>query len=189
MVLHYPLKLQLAAGVTTENVTHPNEQLITCFSILPAHILFVQILNFFHIFFNGSLYCFLNFTSFMQKLFQDIDYIIWTGDLPPHDVWNQTREENLYVLKETVAQMAQLFPGIPIFPALGNHEAAPVNRFVTPPFDMAEGEGASHASHATKFFCPVFLLHLCRMTIQLTGFMMNWIHNGDSGFPPAFPVQ
>ncbi|KAJ1531727.1 hypothetical protein ONE63_000393 [Megalurothrips usitatus] len=63
----------------------------------------------------------------------DIDYIIWTGDLPPHDVWNQTREENLSVLKETVAQMAQLFPGIPIFPALGNHEAAPVNSF-PPPF-------------------------------------------------------
>ncbi|XP_073991231.1 sphingomyelin phosphodiesterase isoform X2 [Rhodnius prolixus] len=63
----------------------------------------------------------------------DIDYIIWTGDLPPHDVWNQTREENLMILKETVAQMVKTFPGIPIFPALGNHEAAPVNSF-PPPF-------------------------------------------------------
>nr|CAD7578691.1 unnamed protein product [Timema californicum] len=63
----------------------------------------------------------------------DIDYILWTGDLPPHDVWNQTREENLMVLKETTAQMLQTFPGIPIFPALGNHESAPVNSF-PPPF-------------------------------------------------------
>ncbi|XP_039289630.1 sphingomyelin phosphodiesterase isoform X2 [Nilaparvata lugens] len=63
----------------------------------------------------------------------DIDYILWTGDLPPHDVWNQTREENLMILKQTVAQMTQFFPGIPIFPALGNHEAAPVNSF-PPPF-------------------------------------------------------
>nr|CAD7427774.1 unnamed protein product [Timema monikensis] len=63
----------------------------------------------------------------------DIDYILWTGDLPPHDVWNQTREENLMVLKETTAQMMQTFPGIPIFPALGNHESAPVNSF-PPPF-------------------------------------------------------
>lgn len=63
----------------------------------------------------------------------DIDYILWTGDLPPHDVWNQTREENLAVLKETVAQLAEKFPGIPIFPALGNHEAVPVNSF-PPPF-------------------------------------------------------
>lgn len=59
----------------------------------------------------------------------DIDYILWTGDLPPHDVWNQTREENLMVIKESTAQMINHFPGIPIFPALGNHESAPVNSF------------------------------------------------------------
>jgi hypothetical protein len=34
------------------------------------------------------------------------------------------------VLKETVAQLTDTFPGIPIFPALGNHESAPVNRCV-----------------------------------------------------------
>lgn len=61
--------------------------------------------------------------------FQDIDYILWTGDLPPHDVWNQTKEENLKVLQETVAQMSDMFPGVPIFPALGNHESSPVNRY------------------------------------------------------------
>ncbi|KAI5755410.1 hypothetical protein M8J77_016576 [Diaphorina citri] len=63
----------------------------------------------------------------------DIDYILWTGDLPPHDVWNQTRQENLDILKETVSQLSQMFPGIPIFPALGNHETVPVNSF-PPPF-------------------------------------------------------
>lgn len=63
---------------------------------------------------------------------QDIDYIIWTGDLPPHDVWNQTKEENLNILKEAVKQMSESFPGIPIFPALGNHESAPVNSFPPP---------------------------------------------------------
>lgn len=60
---------------------------------------------------------------------QDIDYILWTGDLPPHDVWNQTREENLKIIKETVKQMLEMFPKIPIFPSLGNHESAPVNRW------------------------------------------------------------
>jgi hypothetical protein len=34
------------------------------------------------------------------------------------------------ILKETVAQLTKTFPGIPIFPALGNHESAPVNRYV-----------------------------------------------------------
>ncbi|KYN21098.1 hypothetical protein ALC57_06543 [Trachymyrmex cornetzi] len=26
--------------------------------------------------------------------------------------------------------MVKMFPGIPIFPALGNHESAPVNRYI-----------------------------------------------------------
>ena len=71
-----------------------------------------------------SIYVTVNFLTL-----QDIDYILWTGDLPPHDIWNQTREENLKIIKETVRQMFEMFPGIPIFPALGNHESAPVNRF------------------------------------------------------------
>ncbi|XP_076061027.1 sphingomyelin phosphodiesterase-like isoform X3 [Oratosquilla oratoria] len=66
-------------------------------------------------------------------LHPDIDYIIWTGDLPPHDVWNQTRESNLHILEETVQQLVNHFPYTPIFPALGNHESAPVNSF-PPPF-------------------------------------------------------
>ncbi|OAD57535.1 Sphingomyelin phosphodiesterase [Eufriesea mexicana] len=69
----------------------------------------------------------------------DIDYILWTGDIPPHDVWNQTREENLNVLHETVTQLIEMFPGIPIFPALGNHESAPVNSF-PPPFVPKEND-------------------------------------------------
>ncbi|XP_044735214.1 sphingomyelin phosphodiesterase isoform X2 [Chrysoperla carnea] len=68
----------------------------------------------------------------------DIDYIIWTGDLPPHDIWNQTREENLKILRETVAQMSDMFPGLPIFPALGNHESVPVNSYPPPFLDSTE---------------------------------------------------
>ncbi|GLV33564.1 uncharacterized protein CBL_20281, partial [Carabus blaptoides fortunei] len=73
----------------------------------------------------------------------DIDYILWTGDLPPHDVcayivWNQTREENLKVHKDTVEQMSTRFPGTPIFPALGNHEAVSVNSFPAPFVDTLD---------------------------------------------------
>ncbi|XP_053639438.1 sphingomyelin phosphodiesterase isoform X2 [Cherax quadricarinatus] len=63
-------------------------------------------------------------------LHPNIDYIIWTGDLPPHDIWNQTRESNLNVMRATVQQLMDYFPYTPIFPALGNHEAAPVNRWL-----------------------------------------------------------
>uniref|UniRef100_A0A1A9ZW88 Sphingomyelin phosphodiesterase n=1 Tax=Glossina pallidipes TaxID=7398 RepID=A0A1A9ZW88_GLOPL len=74
-----------------------------------------------------------NMLSHIADTHSDIDYILWTGDLPPHDVWNQSKVENLEILKETVRQMVDKFPGVPIFPALGNHESAPVNSF-PPPF-------------------------------------------------------
>lgn len=74
-----------------------------------------------------------NMLKHIQETHPDIDYILWTGDLPPHDIWNQTKEENLKIIKETVKQMSNIFPNVPIFPALGNHESAPVNSF-PPPF-------------------------------------------------------
>lgn len=67
--------------------------------------------------------------NFWPLMTQDIDYIIWTGDLPPHDIWNQTKESNLNILRATIDQLILYFPSIPIFPALGNHESAPVNRY------------------------------------------------------------
>ncbi|XP_050717172.1 sphingomyelin phosphodiesterase-like isoform X1 [Eriocheir sinensis] len=70
-------------------------------------------------------------------LHPDINYIIWTGDLPPHDIWNQTKESNLNILRATIDQLILYFPSIPIFPALGNHESAPVNSF-PPPFVAAD---------------------------------------------------
>lgn len=75
-----------------------------------------------------SMFHFYKNTNMNFSFIQDIDYILWTGDLPPHDVWNQTKEENLKILQDTVKQMSDMFPGVPIFPALGNHESAPVNR-------------------------------------------------------------
>ncbi|KAG0720016.1 Sphingomyelin phosphodiesterase [Chionoecetes opilio] len=69
----------------------------------------------------------------IAQLHPDIDYIIWTGDLPPHDIWNQTKESNLNILRATINQLIIYFPETPIFPALGNHESAPVNSF-PPPF-------------------------------------------------------
>ncbi|XP_068906860.1 sphingomyelin phosphodiesterase-like [Tenebrio molitor] len=62
----------------------------------------------------------------------DLDYIIWTGDLPPHDIWNQTKDSNLAIIQDTVEQMFEYFPNTPIFPALGNHESIPAGSFAPP---------------------------------------------------------
>lgn len=62
-------------------------------------------------------------------LLQDIDYVIWTGDLVPHDVWMQTNEDLMNIIEESIKLVSEKLSGIPIFPALGNHERAPANWF------------------------------------------------------------
>lgn len=59
---------------------------------------------------------------------RDIDYIIWTGDIPPHDVWDQSRAGQLALLREVSSLINVYLGSIPIYPALGNHESLPVNR-------------------------------------------------------------
>lgn len=62
----------------------------------------------------------------------DIDYIMWTGDLPPHDIWLQTKNDSLKVLVESVKQIQNVFPNSVILPAVGNHEGIPAGNFPPP---------------------------------------------------------
>ncbi|KAF9317855.1 hypothetical protein BG003_000251 [Podila horticola] len=58
-------------------------------------------------------------------------FAIFTGDVPPHDVWLES--ESSVVPMEAVAYnvMAGLDAKIKIYPTVGNHEAGPVNLFPT----------------------------------------------------------
>lgn len=55
--------------------------------------------------------------------------MIWTGDLVPHDVWKQSNENNMNIIEDTIKLVSEKLTGIQIFPAIGNHERAPVNRY------------------------------------------------------------
>ncbi|KAH6928724.1 hypothetical protein HPB50_018775 [Hyalomma asiaticum] len=57
-----------------------------------------------------------------------IDYIIWTGDMVAHHVWNTSRTGNLDIMEYTVKMIEKYLPGVPVYPALGNHEGQPVDR-------------------------------------------------------------
>ncbi|CAF2610652.1 unnamed protein product [Rotaria sp. Silwood2] len=63
---------------------------------------------------------------------EDFDFIYYTGDLPPHNVWNQSRADQLYAIKTINQLLATTFPNKTFYPAVGNHEAAPCNMFPTP---------------------------------------------------------
>ncbi|XP_071804161.1 sphingomyelin phosphodiesterase-like [Asterias amurensis] len=62
-----------------------------------------------------------------------IDLVYLTGDIPAHDVWNQTRQDQTSALNETTQYLMKYLPGVPVYSALGNHESSPVNSF-PPPF-------------------------------------------------------
>ncbi|XP_071959555.1 sphingomyelin phosphodiesterase-like [Antedon mediterranea] len=63
---------------------------------------------------------------------EKFDAIYMTGDLPAHNVWNQTRDDELEILNEVTDMLLKYFPNTKIFPAIGNHESAPVNSFPPP---------------------------------------------------------
>lgn len=59
---------------------------------------------------------------------QDIDYIMWTGDSVPHDLWKITRRGNRAVLSQVADMIHQYFPGTPVYGSIGNHESFPRDR-------------------------------------------------------------
>ncbi|CAM4312397.1 unnamed protein product, partial [Lepidochelys olivacea] len=56
----------------------------------------------------------------------------WTGDLPAHNVWQQSRTDQLLALRTLSALLRKYLAPLPVYPAVGNHEAAPVNGFPPP---------------------------------------------------------
>jgi len=76
-----------------------------------------------------------NMVSTLAKLEPLPDFMVWTGDNPPHDIWEQSREENA---QASLAVTQMLYNGlgyIPVFPTVGNHESFPVNQFRGPGYD------------------------------------------------------
>ncbi|CAM4785122.1 unnamed protein product [Rotaria magnacalcarata] len=63
---------------------------------------------------------------------EKIDFVYYTGDLPPHDVWNQSREDQIYSINTINQWLVDLFPNKIFYSTVGNHEAAPCNLYPTP---------------------------------------------------------
>lgn len=62
------------------------------------------------------------------------DWVYWTGDIPAHNVWSQTRNQQLSELRVVSRLILRhLGPNVTVYPAIGNHESTPVNSF-PPPF-------------------------------------------------------
>ena len=73
-----------------------------------------------------------NLLQHVTEIAPDLDYIIFTGDLPAHNIWNQSREDILDAISTVNDLLAKYLPNTKIYPALGNHESSPVNSFPPP---------------------------------------------------------
>lgn len=67
--------------------------------------------------------------KFIKMTHKDINYVIWTGDIPPHDVWHETRDGQLELIKLAGKLIRKHLGNVPIYPTLGNHESVPLNRY------------------------------------------------------------
>ncbi|XP_068231172.1 sphingomyelin phosphodiesterase-like [Palaemon carinicauda] len=69
---------------------------------------------------------------------QDLSYVIWTGDVVPHNMWSTSKEWNSRLVKETNEMIQAYFPDIPVFPVIGNHEMSPLYQYPDPDNAPAE---------------------------------------------------
>jgi sphingomyelin phosphodiesterase len=66
-----------------------------------------------------------SFFTQAHQLYPQPDLILWTGDAPCHDIWNQSLSRNQNASRAIAAWVNQYFPGIPVVVAIGNHENFP----------------------------------------------------------------
>ncbi|XP_063289377.1 sphingomyelin phosphodiesterase [Pelobates fuscus] len=102
------------------------------------------------------------------------DRVYWAGDIPAHNVWEQTRNNQINAL-ETITNLTQKYLGsIPVYPAVGNHESAPVNGF-PPPYihgNLSSSWLYDAMQHAWRQWLPESALETLRIagyyTVQIS---------------------
>uniref|UniRef100_A0AC35U2V0 Sphingomyelin phosphodiesterase n=1 Tax=Rhabditophanes sp. KR3021 TaxID=114890 RepID=A0AC35U2V0_9BILA len=72
------------------------------------------------------LYTFINALEHISST-EKFDYIIVTGDLEAHDIFDYTRDKTTFNMKNLTSYLNEYFPNTPIYQTLGNHEGVPMD--------------------------------------------------------------
>ncbi|XP_004207961.1 sphingomyelin phosphodiesterase isoform X1 [Hydra vulgaris] len=112
----------------------------------------------------------------MATVHKDVDYIIWTGDVPPHNVWDQSRDDQKESIQNAAALFAKYFPGKKVFPSLGNHEGSPVDNF--PPPSVKGKMGGQWLLDTLADVWSKWLPEDTKETIKLGGYYTTLIDKG-----------
>ncbi|KAI0221359.1 hypothetical protein L0F63_002569 [Massospora cicadina] len=57
------------------------------------------------------------------------DMVLFTGDLPAHDMWKEAEHRSKATEQEAFQLIKRYFNSTPIYPTIGNHESVPLNQF------------------------------------------------------------
>lgn len=68
-------------------------------------------------------------TALQQLQTLNPEFIIVTGDMPPHDIWNQSDSYNMAYQSLAAGLFKEYFPTTPVYAIFGNHACFPVNQF------------------------------------------------------------
>ena len=65
----------------------------------------------------------------IEKAVNDIDsdIVFWTGDIVPHDIWNQKLDHVMFYQREITEALKTNFTSQQIYPLMGNHDFANLN--------------------------------------------------------------
>ncbi|KAM4619879.1 sphingomyelin phosphodiesterase [Polymixia lowei] len=105
------------------------------------------------------------------------DWVYWTGDIPAHNVWSQTRKQQLSELT-VISKLIHkhLGPNVTVYPAIGNHESTPVNSF-PPPFVHGNRSSAWLYNTMAEEWAP-WLSEQALQTLRYGGFYTMEIQPG-----------
>uniref|UniRef100_A0A4W3GP61 Sphingomyelin phosphodiesterase 1 n=1 Tax=Callorhinchus milii TaxID=7868 RepID=A0A4W3GP61_CALMI len=97
-----------------------------------------------------------------------LDAVYWTGDIPAHNIWHQSRDDQLTALTTITGLLRQYLGKLHVYPAVGNHESTPVNSF-PPPFIHGNQSSTwlySAMSEAWAHWLPPSALHTLRYKLH-----------------------
>ncbi|XP_012684764.1 acid sphingomyelinase-like phosphodiesterase 3a [Clupea harengus] len=70
--------------------------------------------------------------QFMKHSFPQPDFMIWTGDSPPHvPAAELSTQQVIDVIANTTHTIREFFPTLPVYPAVGNHDYWPQDQLPT----------------------------------------------------------
>uniref|UniRef100_A0A6B2E6Q2 Sphingomyelin phosphodiesterase n=1 Tax=Phlebotomus kandelakii TaxID=1109342 RepID=A0A6B2E6Q2_9DIPT len=118
-----------------------------------------------------------NVVQEIKTRYSKIDMIYFTGDIIDHFYWATSIEGNKISITNLTQLFKSSFPGIPLYPVLGNHESHPVNTFA--PFHV-EDENVSNRwlyEHIADIWSE-WLPQAALATLKEAGYYTVKLYNG-----------